>query len=340
MKLRTALSMARGGQLRTLVALDRALRPYYRVAFVATAAEHGLLALLAPGPAPLERIADHLGIGPRMQPGLAAWLAVGVELGELAGGPAGYRLRGALARLAAGPDRDDAAALLEEASRLHGLLLTDAPARCRDERPFTLADQDGAVIARSSRVVEPLLREAIDLALPTRGPVRLLEIGCGSGAHVRYAARRNPALTARAIELQPAVAAQARANLAAWGLAERVAVEVADVRALTAEPTFDLVTLHQNLYYFPEDERPALLAHVRGFLVPGGRLLITSATPGPTPLAAVLDLWGVMTEGCGPLPRPAALVSQLAQAGYQAPRARRLAPAFHAFLARAPGPPA
>ena len=53
--------------------------------------------------------------------------------------------------------------------------------------------------------------------------------------------------------------ALARQNVAAWGVADRVTIETGDVRARRAEPSYDLVTLHNNVYYFPVDERVALL---------------------------------------------------------------------------------
>src|SRR5262245_46344298 len=78
-----------------------------------------------------------------------------------------------------------------------------SPARLGRQRRFTLADQQGDLIARSSRLAEPFICEAVDEVLPPRGRVRLLEIACGSAAYIRYAAARNPELTALGLELQP-----------------------------------------------------------------------------------------------------------------------------------------
>src|SRR5207244_2881415 len=57
----------------------------------------------------------------------------------------------------------------------------------------------------------------------------------------------------------------------------RVAIEAGDVMARAAEATFDLATLHNNIYYFPGEARVRDLPHVPAFLEPGGR------PPGPTP---------------------------------------------------------
>jgi SAM-dependent methyltransferase len=117
------------------------------------------------------------------------------------------------------------------------------------------------------------------------------------------------------LELQPDVACQARANLEAWGVSDRVRIETQDLRDRPAEPAFDLVTLHNNIYYFPVPERVTVLRHAASFLVPGGKLLVTTTCRGGSPSGAVLDLWGEMTEGCGGLPEPGALCGQMREAG-------------------------
>jgi hypothetical protein len=130
------------------------------------------------------------------------------------------------------------------------------------------------------------------------------------------------------------VAESARKNLRAWGLESRATVETGDVRQRGAQPTFDLATLHNNIYYFPLGERVSLLRHVRCFLRPGGRLLITTGCQGGSPAMEVLNLWAASTAGCGPLPAADELVAQMKEAGFTETRAKRLVPgdSFFAFL--------
>ena len=325
------------GELALLARTSRLLTPLYRASFLAAAASSGLLRLLAAGPAPPGRIARELGIPEGASDVLDEWLAIGVHLRELERGPHGYALRGRLAKRFANPAHDAALAFLEEAVSLHHRLLLEAPALLRAGRGLTLADQEGEMIARSSRILEPLVREAIDDALPAGGALRLLEVGCGSGVHVRYAATRNPGLTALCLELQPAVAERARENLRAWGLETRATVQAGDVRDLEPRPEFDLVTLHNNIYYFRVEERVALLATMRRWLRPAGRILLTTACRGGATGAQILSLWGALTEGCGRLPDPEELVEQLRSAGFHDPSARGLLPggSFYRFLATA-----
>jgi SAM-dependent methyltransferase len=334
MNLRTLLSLTANGQLKTLLAVTRAARPYYILAFVAAGLSSGVLRRLAAGPLSRDALAAELAITPTMHHGLEAWLQMGVALGELRAGPAGYTLRGKLSRKLADPANDAAAAFVEEVAILHNVLITQAPERLRQGRPFTLGDQDGRLVARSSRLAEPFICEAIDGLVPVRGRVNLFEIGCGAGAYIRHAAARNPELTALGLELQPDAAALAAENVSRWDLASRVAIEVGDVMDRTPTPVFDLATLHQNIYYFPVERRVAVLRHVRSFLKPGGRLLLTTLCQGRGSAAGILNLWGAMTEGCGRLPRPGEMLAHFEQAGFVDLRRRSLIPAesFYSFV--------
>jgi len=337
MKLRTIVSLARSGGLAVLLSTARAMRPYHRLAFVAAGLSSGFFAKLAARPVSLDRLAAELLGDPSMRDGLEAWLELGVSLGELGRDSTGYRLRGRLSRKLVDAEHDAAAAFVEEAATLHNTLIGEAPRYLREGRRFTLADQEGRLVARSSRLAEPFIGEAVDDLIPARGAQRLLEIGCGSAAHIRRAATRNPELTAVGLELQADAAELARENVRRWELAERVTIEVGDVMSRTPEPVFDVATLHQNIYYFPVADRVRVLRRVRAFLVPGGRLLLTTVCRGRGSASDVLNLWGAMTAGCGRLPEPAEMVEQMEQAGFAAVKRTRLIPgeSFYAFVGTA-----
>jgi SAM-dependent methyltransferase len=336
MRAKTLTELWHRGQLRLLLRATRLATPYYRVAWLAAASRAGLLKRLADGALPLDRLADDFAPGADDSDGLRSWLDLGVRLRELTHRDGAYALRGFLARKLADPDNDAIAAILEEVATLHHRLLLETPERLRSGRRFTMDDQDGVLIARSSRVIEPFVQEAIDDVLAPRGVVRLLEVGAGTGTHIRYAAGRNPQLTALGLELQPQVADLANQNLRDWGLAARASVDKGDVRDRTPQASFDLVTLHNNIYYFAVDERPALLRHLRGFLAPGGRLLLTSGCAGGSPAMQALDIWSANTEGCGRLPEVPELEAQLREASFGDVRSRRLMPgeSYVAFQGR------
>lgn len=315
MLLKPLFQVIRDGRLSALTGVAGDLKSFYRLTYVAAAAEAGLLKQLAAGPATLNSLCESFSAEGQGKEALEAWLQMGVRLKLLSGGPRGYELTG-LARTLARPQNDPALALAEEVAGLHHKLIAETLPRVRKGEFFSLADQDGEMIARSSRVLEPFQAELVRRVFPARGAVRLLEIGCGSGVYLRHAAERNPSLSALGLELQPAVAAMARANLRGWRLDGRVTVEDGDIRARAAGEQFDIATLYNNIYYFPVEERTALLTHIAAFLKPGGFLLLTTLCQGGSLGAEALNLWGAVTAGAGRLPAEEELVSQLRQAGY------------------------
>lgn len=335
MLLKPFLRLLRDGRLNPLLGVGAELKSFYKLTYLAAAGESGLLNRLAAGPATFDSLAEFCAARGQGREALEAWLQMGVRLRLLSLGPRGYALRG-LARTLARPQNDPALALVEEISGLHHKLIASTLPKLGRGELWSLADQDGELIARSSRVLEAFQEAVMQRTFPDHGAVRLLEIGCGSGIYLRYAATRNPSLTAIGVELQPAVADGARTNLRSWGLEDRVAVETGDIRAMTFGERFDIATLYNNIYYFPVEERVALLNRVGSFLRPGGFLLLLTCCQGGSLATEALNLWGAATSGAGRLPAEEELVRQLRLAGYGAVKTMNLLPgdrfmAFQAF---------
>jgi SAM-dependent methyltransferase len=183
--------------------------------------------------------------------------------------------------------------------------------------------------------LEAFQTQAIDRTFPVSGAVSLLEVGCGSGFYIKYAAAKNPFLSALGLELQPNVAEVARRNIEAWGLRERVRIQTGDIRKKAADESFDIVTFYNNIYYFPVAERVPLLRQVKGFIRSGGFLLSTTCCQGGSLGAEALNLWGAATATAGRLPDRDELARQLREAGYRDVQTFRLIPgeAFFAFKA-------
>lgn len=165
--------------------------------------------------------------------------------------------------------------------------------------------------------------------------MKLLEIGCGSAFYIRHAATRNPLLSAVGVELQPAVAEIARLNISQWNLQDRVTIVAGDIRDQHFDAPFTIATLHNNIYYFPVEERVALLGHVRQCIEPGGFLLVTTCCQGGNPGMQALNLWGAATAGAGRLPAADEMIAQLKDAGFRDVEASRLIPgdAYFSFKA-------
>jgi cyclopropane fatty-acyl-phospholipid synthase-like methyltransferase len=193
----------------------------------------------------------------------------------------------------------------------------------RTHRPFVANSRGFSVGSHLAKL--PLARRAASA-----------KIGCGSGIYLRHAAEHNQSLTALGLELQPEVAVFARTNIHNWSLEGRIKVEDGDIRSRTPGESFDIATLYNNIYYFPVEERVALLKHIAGFLKSGGFLLLTTCCQEGSLGAEALNLWGAATAGCGRLPSEEELVGQLREAGYRNVKATNLLPgdrfmAFQAF---------
>ena len=334
MSIKPFFKLMRNGQLTAFLGSGALLKPFYNLVYLVAAQENGLFELLRVGPVGFEELAAAYCRDGKAREALEAWLQLGTRLGLLKLGPNGFELKG-LAKKLAQPQNDSILALLEEVAGLHSKLILDTPGKLRKGELWALEDQDGEIIARSSRVMEAFQCEAIDRAFPSSGAVRLLEIGCGSGIYIKFAADKNPSLSALGLELQENVAVVARRNIEGWGLQDRVRIETGDIRGKAPDELFDIVTLYNNIYYFPVEERVSLLRHIREFIRPGGFLLITTCCQGGSLGIEVLNLWGAATANCGRLPTAEELVSQLQQAGFKRVQAARLIPgeAFFAFKA-------
>jgi SAM-dependent methyltransferase len=259
---------------------------------------------------------------------LDALLNVGVAIGELKRDGNRYRISGKRALALSAQDGDALAALLEEFVTYHAAVYRNIA------DPSVLgAKQDylsgkGELIARSSRVLEQFMVEFVQKQVTGKGALSLLEIGCGSGIYLRHAATANPQSTGIGIDLQQDVIEATSKRLIEWGLAPRFRVLHADIRQAGAEiaGSFDLVTLYNNIYYFPENERVRLLAALRERLKPGGKLAVVSLFAGKSVTAANFEFVLSSTSGCYAIGTVENLVRQLHDAGFREVTTTRLIP--------------
>jgi len=105
--------------------------------------------------------------------------------------------------------------------------------------------------------------------------MRVLEIGCGTGALAQMMAERGAQVTG--IDASPIMLAEAEANIAAAGLAERVALRQMDATLIGErfDPgSFDLIVSTLVFSELPPDMQRYVLAACLGLLAENGRLLI------------------------------------------------------------------
>jgi len=110
-----------------------------------------------------------------------------------------------------------------------------------------------------------------------------------------------------------------------------VRIEVGDIRRKAPDECFSIVTLYNNIYYFPVESRVSLLQHIRQFIKPGGFLLLITCCQGGSLAVEVLNLWGGATLTGGRLPSKHELIGQLHRAGFRDVQTIRLAPGEELF---------
>ena len=101
---------------------------------------------------------------------------------------------------------------------------------------------------------------------------RLLDIGCGWGGLIQYAAERY-GVEALGITVSEPQANEARARIAAAGLSDRCRVEVRDYRMLSETQTFDKIASVGMVEHVRRRQLPAYFAVAYRLLKPGGLFL-------------------------------------------------------------------
>jgi SAM-dependent methyltransferase len=331
----TPVSQERWCRLPGALLAWRDAAPFVRLHFLAVATEIGLLQELGRGPATTDQLSVRLAIGDRALFG--AFLRLGAVLGELRCRAGRWSLRGWRSKALAVPEADTMRAMVQEAIRYDAAVYAGLDQHLRGASPGDYLRATGAVIARASRLVEPVLAPQLRSLVAERHPRRILDVGCGTGVYLIHAAAAGgPQLAGLGVDLDATVVGLARQRLAHADLTERFDVRHADIRTLQLPAaSFDLVLLFQNIYYFAEDQRPDLLRRLYGLLTPNGALMLASLLAGRSLAVAHYDLLFRATEGCGPLPHRQELDRQLRDAGFTTTRWLQLIPfeAFHAVVA-------
>ena len=233
------------------------------------------------------------------------------------------RLAHCIARAAHGP----VASMLQEVTTYHHEVFDQLPDRLRGHLPRDYLGQYGELVAQSSRIMAPWIRAFTSGVVGREQGRNILELGCGSGAYLTSYAKLHKGHCGVGVDLDPGIVAAAQQLVAGAGLAERFSVQQGDVRNTQQWPTgpFDVITAHQNVYYFDAEERTALWQRCREHLTDTGRLAIVTPTSGG-PLSDYFSLILLSTAGCHGLPSVEELAVELQAAGFELVRQERLIP--------------
>jgi 4-hydroxy-2,2'-bipyrrole-5-carbaldehyde O-methyltransferase len=337
MQLNTIFRLAKNQRVRLLIGSHFLSRAVYRANFLAAANATGVLRRLAERPLSFDEVASALDCSQEHREALADWLSVGALSGALRRTRRGeYKLRGLLAHAMAYAANGDAASALEEVTRLHAEVIFRVPSFVKTGQWFTLGDHDAVVAARASRALEPLMAEGIEHAIERFRPKTYLDVGCGTGIYLRYAADKATGLRGMGLDLNPDVAAFAGRKLIEWNLAERFHVEAGDFRDREPQAEYDLASLINNICYFDPGKRAEAVRHLTRFVRPGGGVLVAHPLRGFSAASDVVSLFFSSIRDAGPFPEPGEMEACLGKARLEDVRTHTIIPGVVAVTGRVP----
>jgi len=313
MKLRTIKNMLLMKDKYSLIVSLGLMKAEARLIFLYTSLEIGLFDLLT-RPMSLDEIASALEIN--NIPLLSSLLDLGCSLKELSNKKGYYRVKGSMAKAIA--KGSYCADWIREMVRYHANVAQRLGSLLHDGGKEDFMAGLGGVVARSSLMMEPLIKTFIHLAVKKTKALNILEIGCGSGVYLKYYADINPDNHGIAIDVNEEAANMAREFTVKNKIDKNFKVIHGNV--LTSKSlengSFDLITSFSNIYYFPEEEKARLLSKVLGLLKSGGEFIMATGLKSESLASSYLDLIFSATTGLYPLPKLEELLSALYAAGF------------------------
>lgn len=337
MNLRYLLSFLRISKTPGLYPIIKDWQAFIRMQFIHAALESGLLKALST-PRSRDDLIQELDV---KRPELFdALLEVGLASKELALQNGMLAIRGARSKAVTTPRGDMLAAMIQANVSYYSDAYRHAAERIRGHELGDDLAKIGDLVARFSKISEPIIKDFVSGIVRGKNPLRIFDIGCGSGALLKCAFDANPLATGVGLDVDEAVVRQARDNVSAWGLAGRFEIVFGDVRHVSPEIAgpYDLITLYNLLYYFPLSERLGLLQALRGMLAPQGVVAVAMGfhSRGTDLGMANLNLVNSSLKGVTPLPELNDVTSLLQQAGFGNIEVHRFMPAssFYGIVAR------
>jgi SAM-dependent methyltransferase len=330
------LALLKNQDPRAFLQISRDWQGLLRLHFLHAAMETGLLPALDRPRRWGELLEDFQVARPELLDGL---LELGLSLGELAVKDGWYRAKGTRSRALRRERNDALAAMVEANVTFYNDVYRGFPLRLRGAELDGGFDAIGPLVARLSKISEPYLDHFLAKVVGKKDPLRVLDVGCGSGLHLKTALDENPQARGVGLEVDPKVVLQAIENLERWGVADRLQIVQGDARHLPEEVggPFDLILLLSVVYYFEVHERVAVLSSLRGRMPPGGSLAVVTSCRGPgvDSFSANLNLATTSMEGLTPLPTAEEMEAQLREAGFDRISRTRLIPrtTYFGFLA-------
>jgi len=340
MKIRYALSALRIMKITGLYALMKDWRAFVRMHFIFSAYESGLLEALII-PISKESLIKKLDV--KRPDTLDALLQVGLALKELKLENDLFSIKGKRSKAIIGINGDMLAAMVQANVTYYSDAYRNLNNRIHGAEPGDDLDKIGDVVARFSKITEPVIREFISGIVRKKNPIRMLDAGCGSGVLLKSAYDSNFNTTGIGLEIDEAVVLQARENISKWNLNDRFKIIHGDIRNISGEipGSFDVITLNNLLYYFEKEEQVGLLEKLKNVLNPNGVLAIAMSfhSQGKDLASGNLNLVNCSLKGLTPLPELEGIKSLLKECGFSKIESHRFLPGstFYGIIAHRNG---
>ncbi len=295
----------------------RDLKSYLRFNFVHSALDSGLILALDSSKS-YEQLVDELQVSNTEL--LDALLDVGVSIGELSHKNELYSLKGKISKAVSSEKGEALGALIQANATYYNSAYRNLTGRLKGQELSDDLEHIGNLVAKASKIQEPFIKHFIADAVGGNGRMKLLEIGCGSGAFMKAAYEANNNLSGLGIDCDKNVVRQAADNISKWGLNDRFDIAFGDIRTFDIgdDGPFDYISLYNVLYYFTSKEQVDLIRKLRSSLSPKGKLAIVTTTKsnGKDPMAANLNLVNCSLKGVSAVPHLAIVQKVLAESGY------------------------
>ena len=332
MNLRYTLSFLRIMKIPGLYPIMKDWQAFVRMHFIFAAYESGLFRVLVT-PCDRETLIEKLHV--KRPDLLDALLEVGLATKELALKNQLFIIKGKRSKAIMGTNGDMLAAMIQGNVTYYSDAYRNAANRIHGSDLGKDLDRIGDLVARYSKIAEPIIKDFITAIVRGKNPLRVLDVGCGSGVLLRglYDANRNA--TGVGLDIDEAVVRQARDNISAWGLVDRFDIRHGDIRDISDESVvpFDLITLTNILYYFNKEDRLKLVNNLRAMLSPTGILAVAMSfrSRGKDIVTANLNMVNSSLKGLTPLHDLDEITSLLEQCGLSEIKIHRFMPGSTVF---------
>ncbi|MCC6642135.1 MAG: class I SAM-dependent methyltransferase [Deltaproteobacteria bacterium] len=231
-------------------------------------------------------LADRLGLAGDL---VASWLTASQRLGLVHATGAEYQITDFTRWILDAPEAPALQAMLDQVALGWGPRLLELPQLMKGaDRPRFGNPEEAQRIAAAARAVEVRALAALARIPGVRSARRILDVGCGHGSYLAGFLVHYRDAQGVGVDLDPAVAEEARRRLREAEVWRRGEIRVGDFMTMDLPSRFDLVLFNNNLHYFAPSEHAALLRRGASRLTPGGVIAIQTGVVESGPVARLL----------------------------------------------------